>query len=172
MIVALLGAECTGKSTLARALAARLGAGLVTEYLREWCELRGATPQMHEQADIAAEQASRIERGAAHHALLIADTTPLMTALFSQHYFGDDSLLEQALAFQRRCDLTLLCSPDLPWQADGFMRDGPSVRTAIATRLRDTLCRHALPWQSVQGADDYRLEAALRAIRQREQSGS
>ncbi len=169
MIVALLGAECTGKSTLARALAARLGAGLVTEYLREWCEARGTTPQAHEQASIAAEQARRIEHGAAHHALLIADTTPLMTALFSQHYFSDDSLLAQALDFQRRCDLTLLCAPDLPWQADGFMRDGPGVRTAIDTRLRDTLSQHALPWQSVQGTEDCRLDAALRAIREREQ---
>jgi nicotinamide riboside kinase len=172
MIVALLGAECTGKSTLARALAARLGAGLVTEYLREWCEARGTTPRVHEQADIAAEQARRIEHGAAHHELLIADTTPLMTALFSQHYFGDDSLLPQALAFQRRCDLTLLCAPDLPWQADGYMRDGPGVRAAIDTRLRDTLRQHGLPWQSVQGSDDDRLNAALRAIRQREPRGN
>ena len=63
-IVALLGAECTGKSTLAEALARRFSAGLVTEYLREWCDTHGRTPHQHEQAHIAAEQARRIDTAA------------------------------------------------------------------------------------------------------------
>lgn len=163
-IVALLGAECTGKSTLAEALAARFSAGLVTEYLREWCDTHGRTPQQHEQAGIAAEQARRIEAAARGHALVVCDTTPLITALCSQHYFGDDSLLADAVAFQRRCDLTLLCAPDLPWQPDGIQRDGPGVRAAFDARLREALTAHALPWVDIQGNDTARLDRALAAL--------
>ena len=71
MIVSLLGAECTGKSTLAEALAKHFSAGLVTEYLREWCDAHGRTPQQPEQAHIAAEQAARIETAWRQHTLVI-----------------------------------------------------------------------------------------------------
>jgi hypothetical protein len=94
-LVALLGAECTGKSTLAEALAARFNAGLVSEYLREWCDAHGRTPLQHEQAHIATEQAARIDAAVGRHELVVCDTTPLITALCSQHYFNDDSLLAQ-----------------------------------------------------------------------------
>ena len=164
-LIALLGAECTGKSTLGDALAAHLNAGLVPEYLREWCDIHGRTPQRHEQAPIAAEQAARIDAALRQHELVICDTTPLVTAVCSQHYFGDDSLLAAAIAFQRRCDLTLLCAPDLPWQADGFMRDGPAVRALIDQRLRHALSTHGLPWVDIQGDDTTRLTQALNALR-------
>ncbi|MFG6461305.1 AAA family ATPase [Roseateles sp. DXS20W] len=165
IVVALLGAECTGKSTLAEALAAHFSAGLVTEYLREWCDTHGHTPQRHEQAHIAAEQARRIEAAAREHALVICDTTPLITALCSEHYFDDPSLTADALAFQRRCDLTLLCAPDLPWQADGFLRDGPGVRAAFDARLRTALARDGIAWVDVGGGDGQRLDGATQAIR-------
>ncbi len=163
-IVALLGAECTGKSTLAEALAAHLGAGLVTEYLREWCDAHGRTPLQHEQAHIADEQAARIHATARRHTLVFCDTTPLITALCSQHYFQDDSLLPAAVAFQRRCDLTLVCAPDLPWQPDGIQRDGPEVRARFDTRLRAALREHGLPWVDVSGDEATRLAAALGAL--------
>ena len=163
-LVALLGAECTGKSTLAPALARHFGAGLVTEYLREWCDTHGRTPLQHEQAHIAAEQAARIEAAAREHELVICDTTPLITALCSQHYFNDDALLESALAFQRRCDLTLLCAPDLPWVADGFLRDGPAVRARFDGRLRAALSAQGLPWVDICGDEASRLALAVQAV--------
>jgi len=163
-LVALLGAECTGKSTLAEALAKHFNAGLVTEYLREWCDGHGRTPQQHEQAHIAAEQAARIEAASRRHALVICDTTPLITALCSEHYFDDSSLTPEALAFQRRCDLTLLCAPDLPWQADGFLRDGPAVRERFDARIRAALDSGGIAWVDIDGTDAERTAAAVAAV--------
>lgn len=163
-LIALVGAECTGKSTLAEALAKHFDAGLVTEYLREWCATHGRTPLQHEQAHIAAEQAARIEAASRLHQLVICDTTPLITALCSEHYFGDASLTAQALAFQRRCDVTLLCAPDLPWEADGFLRDGPAVRAAFDARLRAALTAGNAPWVDITGSHAERRAAAIAAI--------
>lgn len=162
--VALLGAECTGKSTLGEALTVRFNAGLVTEYLREWCEAHGRTPQQHEQAHIATEQAARIDAAARTHGLVFCDTTPLITALCSQHYFQDDALLADAIAFQRDCDLTLLCAPDLPWQADGIQRDGPAVRAAFDGRLRAALAQAGLAWVDISGDGPARLARASAAV--------
>lgn len=164
MIVALLGAECTGKSTLAEALAKHFNAGLVTEYLREWCDAHDRTPHQHEQSHIAAEQAARIEAAGRGHDLVIADTTPLITALCSEHYFNDTSLTADALAFQRRCDLTLLCAPDLPWQPDGFLRDGPAVRERFDARIREALTAGGIAWTDITGTDHKRLSAAIAAV--------
>ncbi|MFN3860202.1 MAG: AAA family ATPase [Roseateles sp.] len=164
MIVALLGAECTGKSKLAEALAAQFNAGLVTEYLREWCDAHGRTPLQHEQAHIAAEQAERIAAAERRHALVFCDTTPLITALCSEHYFGDSSLTAAAISYQRRFDLTLLCAPDLPWEADGIQRDGPAVRAAFDARLRAALCGGGIAWVDIAGDTAQRRAAALAAL--------
>lgn len=163
-LVALLGAECTGKSTLAETLAKHFDAGLVTEYLREWCDAHGRTPQQHEQAHIAAEQAARIAAATRTHDLVICDTTPLITALCSEHYFDDDALTADALAFQRRCDLTLVCAPDLPWQADGFLRDGPAVRERFDARVRAALTAGCLRWVDIAGGSAARTSAAVAAV--------
>lgn len=162
LIVAVVGAESTGKTVLARELAARLGARAtwVPETLRLWCDARGRTPQRHEQADIAREQTERIEQAARTHEIVIADTTALMTAVYSHIVFGDDSLDDWAAAAHRACRLTLLTALDLPWVSDGLQRDGPQVREPVDTRLRSLLRRHDIAFSLVLGLGPERLRSA------------
>ncbi|MEJ6002400.1 AAA family ATPase [Paucibacter soli] len=170
MLIAIVGAESTGKSALAaqlqQALMARTGlrCARVDEHLRAWCEQAGRTPQAHEQAAIAATQREQIESAALTHELVICDTTPLMTAIYSELLFQDTSLHEAALRFQARCDLTLLTGLDLPWVADGLQRDGPQVRAPVDAALRRALRQAALSWSVVHGLGSARLETALNAI--------
>lgn len=178
LVVSIVGAESTGKTVLAQALAQRVAAetGLaatwVPEALRLWCERQGRTPQPHEQAGIAAEQRAAVAAAARTHDVVIADTAPLMVALYSRMLFDDDSLLADAVAWQRGCALTLLTALDLPWVADGHQRDGPHVRAPVDALVRDALAAHALPWALVSGRGPDRVERALDAIapllRQRE----
>lgn len=170
LVIAVLGAESTGKTTLAQALAAELQrrSGLpatwVPEVLREWCAQRGRTPARHDQAAIAAEQHRRIDAAAATHALVVADTTALMTAVYSRMVFGDASLDAEAVQAHARVSFSLLTACDLPWVADGHQRDGPHVRAPVEALLRDLLQAHALPWAQVHGAGPARLASALRAL--------
>ncbi|MBI5258377.1 MAG: ATP-binding protein [Burkholderiales bacterium] len=170
LCIAIVGAESTGKTWLARAATARLAeaTGLrctwVPEVLREWCEARARTPGQHEQAGIAAEQARRIEAAAAEHELVLCDTTPLMTSVYSEMVFGDRSLHPMALAWQQRCALTLLTALDLPWVADGLQRDGPQVREPVDALLRGLLIGHGLPWAGVSGQQQARVESAIDAV--------
>jgi nicotinamide riboside kinase len=168
--IAIVGAESTGKSTLAVELAAALGeaTGLpslaVPEWLRDWCEREGRTPRPDEQAAIAAEQQARIDAAAAAHAIVVADTTALMTAVYSRLLFDDRSLEAPAAQWQRGVALTLLTASDLPWVADGLQRDGPHVRAPVEALLRELLIGHDLPFATVSGLGPTRLASALDAV--------
>jgi len=167
--IAIIGAESTGKTTLAAALAPRLAAdtGLkvawVPELLRDWCNHVGRTPQPHEQASILRGQHDRIEAAAATHDVVICDTTAMMIAIYSRLLFADRSLEARAVALQRRMALTLLTALDLPWEADP-LRDGPHVREPVDNMLRELLIAHQLPWALVAGHGTARLEAAVDAV--------
>lgn len=168
MKIALLGAESTGKSQLAQALHTRLQqSGLiihrVDEYLREWCDTHQRTPRQDEQQHIVETQIARVLSAPAD-AVVIADTTPLMTAVYSQMLFNDDSLNALALAHQAMYDVTLLTGLDLPWVHDGLQRDGPHVREPVDQRVRHMLGLGGLPYQVVYGLGEQRLENALFCI--------
>ena len=176
-VVALLGAESTGKTTLARELTQALADGnrsvaCVAEYLREFCDGHGRTPREDEQAGIAAEQTRRITEAAATHDVVVADTTALMIAVYSEHVFGDSRLYAQAERAQRDIDLTLVTALDLPWQADGLQRDGPQVRVPVDERVRASLQRAGVAYSVVSGTGSSRLAAALSAARHAMQAAS
>ena len=168
--IAIVGAESTGKTALAQALAGRIAAlsGLrctwVGEWLRDWCVQAGRTPQPHEQAAIAEQQHRLIDAAAAAHDVVVCDTTALMTAVYSDLLFDDRSLVPYAVEQQRRCDLTLLTALDIAWVPDGLQRDGPQVRPPVDNRVRALLSGHGLPWSLVAGQGPARLEAALDAV--------
>lgn len=199
MIISLLGAESTGKSTLAAALHRHLLAASATlpaelalptithvpEYLRSWCLQHGRNPRQDEQAHIAHTQTEHLT-SAAHPVgcapcWVIADTTPWMTAVYSDHYFGDSTLYAQAQPLHREPlaaqptpepgssgnalpPLNLLMGLDLPWAADGALRDGPTTQQAIDNRLRQQLDRWQCPYQTIYGSGTARVAAALQAI--------
>lgn len=171
LIVALVGAESTGKSTLAAALHDTLAGdgfsvALIDEHLREFCDRHSRTPRIDEQQQIARTQTRRIaDAAAAGPDLVIADTTALMTAVYSEIVFGDTSLYAAAEAAQRLCSLTLLTALDLPWVADGMQRDGPHVRVPVDRLLRAALQRSGVGYSIIAGQGIQRVDAALAAVR-------
>lgn len=169
LTVAVIGAECTGKTTLCRALAQARAGLWVPEVLREFVDAAGRAPLAQEQPQVVAEQLAR-EAGALRQArhtqrrLVAFDSVPLATALYSRLYFDDDALLAAAGEHQRRYHLTLVTDVDLPWEPDGAQRDGPEMRARFHTLLLDWLGAQALPHVLIGGAPEARLATALAAI--------
>lgn len=170
MIIAIVGAESTGKTVLSQALAERLvgETGLrcvaVPEWLRLWCEREQRVPRQDEQRAVAEEAWARIEAAAATHDVVVADTTPLMVAVYSLLLFDDDAVVPFAIDCQRRCAATLLTAVDLPWVADGLFRDGPQVQGPVSAITRRLLDEHGLAYSVVAGAGAARLDHALDAV--------
>jgi NadR type nicotinamide-nucleotide adenylyltransferase len=163
--VAILGAESTGKSTLAAALAHRHGTVWVPEYLREFVDVHQRTPHEDEQLGIAQMQVAREAEAATLHAgWLFCDTTPVMTALYSDFYFGRVDAVLAALAASRRYALTLVTAPDTPWIADGLQRESASVRLLVHARLIALLEQHDCDYQLLTGNLPRRLQQADDAL--------
>lgn len=168
-IVAIVGAESTGKSVLAAALHDRLAlqgeaVALVPEFLRTFCERAGRTPTQAEQAGIAAEQTRLIHAAATCHDIVIADTSALMTAVYSDFIFRDTALYAPALRDHGSVDLTLLTALDLPWQAEAGMRDGAHVRAPVDALLRAALQDAGMAYSVVSGQGPMRTAQAWRAL--------
>lgn len=169
-VIAIVGAESTGKTSLARALFDALtavgeDAVVVDESLRTFCSREGRTPRQDEQRAIAELQSERIDAAASEHAVVIADTTALMTAIYSAYIFQDHTLDAYADAQQRRCGCTLLTALDLPWRADGLQRDGAHVREPIDALVCAALARAGVTFERVHGRGDARVTDALAALR-------
>ncbi|TFW26228.1 nicotinamide-nucleotide adenylyltransferase [Massilia arenosa] len=163
--VAILGAESTGKSTLAAALAERYATRWVPEYLREFVETRQRVPFEADQAFIAGMQMER-EDEAARRAIriLFCDTTPLMTAIYSRFYWHRVDEAVASLAEPHRYDLTVVTAPDTPWEPDGLQRESAQVRAHIHQQVLHTLDVRGIGWHLVEGSVQERVDHVVRLL--------
>lgn len=167
MRVGLLGGECTGKTTLAQALAGALDARIVREVLRDFVDREGRTPRPDEQAGILRAQRSLEDAaiGVGGTSTVICDPATLMTAVYSGIYFADRSLDALAVAQARDYDVLLWCRPDIPWVAEDIQHDGPAMRQRADDRIAELVAVHGLTPVHVHGPHDMRMAIALEAVR-------
>jgi NadR type nicotinamide-nucleotide adenylyltransferase len=125
--VCLLGAESSGKTTLARRLAQHFDTTWVREYGRELWQTSGGALQQDDLRRIAEIQVAREEAAAPRaRRFLFCDTSPLTALFYSQRWFGRVDPVLRALA-ARPYDHVVLCAPDFPFVQDGT-RQGPRAR--------------------------------------------
>ncbi len=157
--VAILGAESSGKSTLAQALAARYRTLWVPEYLREFVEVSGRVPREEDQFGIARIQREREEVAAAMAAgFLFCDTTPMMTAIYSRWYWGRVDAGLAALDAAHPYQFTVVTAPDGPWMPDGLQRESPEVRQRVHEQLLAALAEREIAYVQVAGSLNKRLK--------------
>lgn len=167
--VVVLGVESSGTTTLARALAERLGTAWVPEVGRTYWEGRRHAPDAARWTDdeflaIARGQVA-LEDALARRAnrVLVCDTDPLATTVWQRRYMGATAPAVERLARERRYDLHLLTAPDFPFVQDGT-RDGEHVRLDMHGWFREALAASGRPWLEVGGPPEERLARALRAV--------
>lgn len=168
--VLITGAESTGTTTLAAALAERYETTWVPEYGREYSVPRDAAGHRwssEEFVHIARMQQSREDQLArASNRVLFCDTDAAATAIWHERYLGFRSAELETIARERTYDLTFLADTDIPWTDDGT-RNGPEVRLLMQRRflsdLRDAGTSHVV----LSGSLEERLAAAEAAIAER-----
>ena len=169
--VIVLGAESSGTTTLARALAAHFETNWVEEYGRDYCENYWSgldyVWRSDEFAHIAGEQQKR-ENAAAQNAnrVLICDTNAWATRLWHHRYLGEFSPAVEAIAGVGRADLYILTDVDIPFVQDGI-RDGEHIRAAMHAQFVEELNAQSVPWLLVSGDLPTRLKRAIEAIEAR-----
>jgi NadR type nicotinamide-nucleotide adenylyltransferase len=164
--VCVFGPESTGKSTLARDLAAHFKTVYVSEWARGWLDPRQGVCQPADIPIIARGQLAAEEALARHaNRLLICDTDLLTTTIWSDELFGDCPAWVRAEAERRQYDLYLLLDIDVPW-VDDEQRYLPHRRKEFFARCRQVLTDRGRPYRIIQGSWDERLDQACRAVAQ------
>jgi len=161
--VVVLGAESTGSTTLAEALAAHYGTEWVPEYGREHSETRAGgldTPWRSDEFDLIVDRQIGWENQALRRVprpLLICDTDVLATTLWHDRYVGPAPAALRARAVTHPPALYLLTGDEIPFVQDG-LRDGEHIRHDMQQRFRDTLAAQAVPWVEVTGSVPERVD--------------
>nr|WP_315258317.1 ATP-binding protein [uncultured Duganella sp.] len=163
--IAILGTASSGKTTLAAALAERHHTLWVPEYLREFVDTAGRVPVEADQIHIARTQLAREATAAASaRTYLFCDTSPLMTAVYSRHYFGGIDAELALLADAHDYALTLVTAPDIPWIADGLQRESETVSVTINRMLHEELSARGIPFVPISGSVEQRVAQADHAL--------
>lgn len=163
--ITITGSECTGKTTLAKALADHYETVWVPEFARAFVSAQRVAPGYDDVNTIARGQlALDADQAADASRLLIRDTDLLSTVVYSQHYFGDcPKWIETALA-AAASDLYLLAAIDVPWSPDGFQRDRGDRRDEMHGLFRAALVDRRLDFVELRGSREQRLVEARRVV--------
>ena len=119
----LLGAESSGKTTLAIALAEALGTTWVPEYGRTLHEQKLGALVYEDLLYIGRRQLELEDEATAQaHGWLVCDTNAATTALYSYYYFHrcEPELQRLAQACRQRYAHTFVCQPTVPFEVDGW----------------------------------------------------
>ena len=164
--ICLLGAESTGKTTLAHALAQAYETVWNPEYGRPYTEL-GRDPD----APWTSKEFTHIARiqcwyedclAASARGFLFCDTDAFTTALFHEVYLGEPTHAFDDLV-ARSYDLYLVCGLDVPWRHDGI-REFEVERHWMHDRYLERARASRSPWVLLEGPDAGRLTQARAAV--------
>ncbi|MCX5066253.1 AAA family ATPase [Micromonospora lupini] len=174
--VVVVGAESTGTTTMAAALAAHYGTAWVPEYGRELtarklARLRERSPEASVfdvrwdsddfRAVVREQQAAEDAAARSSGPLLICDTDARATAVWEERYLGSAS--PQVRAAARRPALYLLTDDrGVPFDDDG-LRDGEHLRSWMTGRFRTELAGCGVPVVELTGSHTARLARAVEA---------
>lgn len=171
--VVLIGAESTGKTTLAKELAAHFQTSWVPEFGREYWERKVAGLDMSgplpgwtsDEFETIAREQQRRENLAARTAnrVLFCDTNAFATGTWHERYMNRRDPTVDAVGSRDRVDLYLLTEPDFPFVQDGF-RDGERIRDAMHARFATLLTEQSASVVRITGTGRTRTERAIRAV--------
>jgi NadR type nicotinamide-nucleotide adenylyltransferase len=161
--IAIIGAESTGKSSLAAALAAHYHTCFVPEKARVFLE---KTNGVYTETDLIkfAEAQLKAENETIKKAskILFCDTDISNIRIWSEIKYGRCALDLLNLNVAAKYDAALLCNIDLPWQADA-LRENPDMemRNKLHLMYLDDLVANEVRFGVVSGVGEEREEMAV-----------
>ena len=160
--IVVTGPESSGKTTLAKALAARYQAPWVPEYARTYIDHLRRPYREEDLLKIAQGQVQREDEAAHRHPrLLICDTSLLVINIWSNYRYGRCHAWITQQWEQRPVNHYLLCRPDLPWQPDP-QRENPHTRDELFTLYQKVL--QTKPYTVIEGDQAARLEMSIKTV--------
>lgn len=157
--IAIIGAECTGKTTLAKALAKRFDTLWVGEYMRLYFNKKGVGFRscLDDIMPIAYGQIhSEYEAFCHAKRFLFCDTTLILLAVYSEYYFNQvpdelHKLIIEQIQSNHYTHTLLTDDKGVAWSFDG-QRDLPFGRAMIRQKIVDKLTKYGVDFIPVSGS--------------------
>lgn len=162
--VLITGAESTGKSELAHALARHYRGIVVPEYAREYVEKLGRPCTYSDVEHIARWQSNSYESTIAPDSYIFFDTWLIITRVWFEVAFRKvPSWIDEEVR-KASFDLVLLCHTDLPWISDGVRENGGEMREVLQQRYRELVLEAGWNCCTVEGRGTERVKHAIHLI--------
>ncbi len=174
--VCFMGAPSTGKTTLAKAMAAQYETQWMPEYGAEYWLAKQIERRISLEAfeEIAPEHNRREDALTLEsRQFLFCDTSPITTYVFAKDYHGcaGPVLTKLAREAARRYDLFFLCDTDIPY-ADTWDRSGEQKRAWFQTQIVGDLAERRVPFFRVSGSLEERIAQVNAVLRQYSKYGN
>jgi HTH-type transcriptional repressor of NAD biosynthesis genes len=168
--ICIVGAESTGKTTLAKSLAKLYKTEWVPEYGRLYTEQNIADVFHHHWTDkefihITKTQ-NQMEDDTARRCnkVLICDTDAFATSIWYERYFHKRSSAVEGLAAGRAYDLYIVTDPDTPHIQDGYRDGNEGIRRWMHQRFIEKMEFWGKDYLLVSGSPDERLKQSAQVI--------
>ncbi|MCH2192564.1 ATP-binding protein [Kordia sp.] len=164
--IVVFGPESTGKTTLAKQLAAHYNAAYVPEYARMYAEEKQRKGEILTSDDVIpiAKGQLRLECQAEENTMFICDTDILETLTYARIYYPEfkSKTLEKYVE-KSTATFYFLTYIDTPWKNDGI-RDLPHKREEAFLEFQQTLQTYNQPHLLLKGAIELRFQTAVATI--------
>ncbi|MDX2001440.1 MAG: ATP-binding protein [Chitinophagales bacterium] len=156
--VAIIGAESTGKTALAEALALRYNTIWVPEYARTYLEKLNRPYTRLDVEDIARGQI-HLEEAALEQrpSMLFCDTNLLVIKIWMDHAYGFTPEWILDAIRQRQYHLHILTDWQIPYEPDP-LREHPEMRDYFTVKYRQEIEQSKVPFLYVKGSLHERLQ--------------
>lgn len=163
--IAILGAESTGKTTLARSLALHFHTQWVPEYAREYMSKHPGDYSSNDIIEIQKHQLLEEDRKSvlSKHCLFI-DTEFIIAKVWCEDVFGNCPDWINKQVKEHRYDLYLLTANDLPWIPDP-VRINPQRRDYFFNWYKNELEKTKLKYEIISGRYEARLMSGIIAVK-------
>lgn len=164
--LALVGPECSGKTTLAKALSEEWNEPFVEEYAREYLESLGRNYNQDDILDIAKGQLEREYQVAEQcNYFLICDTNTLVSKVWAEVRFGRAQNWIERQFLEKPYQLYILCGhKGIEWEYDD-LRENPDDRQELYDHYRKALIRAGKRYIELEGTTEERIQKIKKVLK-------